>query len=162
MRKPTKKALDAAKAGVKQSAWDFNPPAKVTTPAAIADRAAATSKVNAEKAQAHRAAGAAVDLAPLPPPEDAEACYRHTEAWIAGAWDVAVARQRFVEEEPMRRRLGVEQKQERMLKAALDGRCNRLTDGGLLAARAVDTSDIPETGEAFFKSAKLKRPERRT
>lgn len=99
------------------------------TPKAIADRAEATSAATRAMAERHTEAAKGVDLKPLPPPADADEYIRHASAWITGAMDETVARARWQVEHKMRDALGVSLKETRLLKAGLDGRCNRLKAG---------------------------------
>ena len=100
----------------------------LTSVKAIADRASETSLASRSKAEANRKAAAHVDLKPLPVPTEPDEYYRHVSAWISGSMDEEAARNRWQAERVTRETL-LTQKQCRMLKAGLDGRCNRLRSG---------------------------------
>lgn len=126
--KKTDRSLAQLKAS--RDAFDLFQDSKSTqTPKAIADRAAARSIATREMAERSRDAAKDVDLKPLPPPVDADEYFAHASAWITGSLVIETARKRFVDEAGMREALGVTLKQVRLLKAGLDGRCNRLKAG---------------------------------
>lgn len=54
---------------------------------------------------------------------------------VATAEDAKKARTAWLQQEPVRRAIGMELRQERMLKAAMDGRCNRIIAGVIPAGR---------------------------
>lgn len=108
----------------------FEPPrAKDNSVKAIADRAEARSIATRAMTERGQDAAKDVDLKPLPPLADADEYYAHASAWISGAHDINEAGERWKDEAVLRDRLGVTQKQHRLLKAGLDGRCNRLKAG---------------------------------
>lgn len=101
------------------------------TPKAIADRAAETSLQTRAKAQAQAEAAATVDIrkpAVILPAEYVQVTRGMIEA-IADQADVGLARERWEREAVLRKAISLDLKEERLLKASLDGRCNRVVAG---------------------------------